>query len=295
MGKIVKIGIGLLIIGVIGVVVLLSSGVSFGSGTEKITLQKTVDAKSISQLVVKGELSDIRIHPSSLDQVQIKLTGSAPKSTKTDLQANVTNQTLEIAETQERKSFISFGFDFDLLDIGAGMDMDIYIPEKTYEAITMQSQFGDIKVDQKLLAKKVNLKSEKGDVTLNGYQGDLLVADVQFGNVKLNEVDAAFDINTELGDVEVQPLTEFKNKNSIKTQFGSVRIQLAKEPSALNLDFSTEFGDIKTDFPVSHTTSTTGANFDPISKSLKGSIGNATADSPSLTIQTDKGDISLGK
>ncbi|WP_044640977.1 DUF4097 family beta strand repeat-containing protein [Risungbinella massiliensis] len=293
MAKLVKIGIGLLVIGVIGIVVLLASGVSFGSGTEKINLHKTVDAKNIAQMVINSDISSIKIHPSTSEQVQIKLSGTVPKSTKTDLQVNIANQTLNIEELQERKSFVVFGFDFNLLNVG--MKMDIYLPEKTYESITMNTKFGDIVVDQKLLAKKLNLKTEKGNVSLNGYQGDQLSAITQFGNMKLREIDSTFELETEFGNIDVLPSAELKNKNLVKSQFGDIQIQVMKEPVVLNVDFFAELGDIQSDFPVTHTTSTTDMDDDPITDVLKGAIGNAKTDSPSLTVRTEKGDISFKK
>lgn len=289
MGKIVKIALAFIILGVIGVAVFLFNGVGVAKG-EKIDVHKQLDAKNIDQLVIETNFIDVMIHPTNEDQVKTQLTGTLSKNKKIDLQTPVNNQALTIIAKQENKFWSPFNF--DLGSITNPVKLHVYIPEKKYQSITIKNKFGDIVADQKLVTQKLSLTTEHGDTTLNGVDSEQLTAISQFGDVNLSDVNAPFEIKAEHGNVVLQRLTEVRNKNSVKTEFGDIRIQVTKEPTILNLDFETDFGEIENDFPFK---TTHGGNDDPTEDSLKGSIGQTTAESPTLTLKTEHGDIEFKK
>ena len=266
---------------VIGILVVLASGWFggfFGNEAEKIDMKKTLDAEGISEITIDGELAEMHIHTHDQNKITAEVTGRISKNLVTDFQADTSGKSATIKLSQDQKSPISFNL--------SEPKLNVYIPDKEYETLTLKTSFGDLTSDQKLLAKKMNVSADDGDVVLNGYQGEIINGTIKFGNMTLQQLDASVDLKTDEGNVNISPITELKGQNRINAKFGDVKIKLPKEPEGLTLDLRANFGEVHSDFSVVKS-SESNENV------LKGTIGKPTSNSPTLSVITDSGHISL--
>ncbi|SDX17987.1 DUF4097 and DUF4098 domain-containing protein YvlB [Marininema mesophilum] len=287
MSKLVKLALSLIVVGLVGVVVLIMTG----NGRQDVNIKKSVNAQNVDQLAVEGDLVDVNIHPSTKDQVQMKLSGKRYIGSNVDLQTSKTNGLVRVDVRQkEMIPFVQFGFIYNGMK---PLQLDMYLPEKQYQSLTFKTD-SSIDVDQKLSAKELTVEANNGDINLNGYKGNQLNAKSDFGDISLQRIDAPLDVITNNGDVKLTSTNGFKGNNRIKSDFGDVSIRTPRKPTSLKVDFQTDFGDIQTDYPI-----TGGKNLkdDFAESQVKGIIGKEKSDGQgsTLTIQTDNGDISLKK
>ena len=224
----VKISLAVGVIGMLAVLAFGYLGGFFGNEAEKIDMKKTLDAEGINGITIDGELAEIHIHTHDQSKITAEVTGRVGKNVVTDFQADTSGQSATIKLSQDQKSPISFNWPEPKLNV--------YIPDKMYETLTLKTSFGDLRSDQKLSAKKINVNADDGDVVLNGFQGEIIKGTIKFGNMTLQQLDASVDLKTDGGNVNVSPIAELKGQNQINAQFGDVNIKLPQEPEGLTLD-----------------------------------------------------------
>lgn len=269
-----------LAVGVVSTLALSACGYLggfFGNQSETIDMKKTLDAEEVQEITIDGELADIRIHTHHQNKILAEVTGSVSKHRVADLQADTSGKSATIKLSQNQTSPISLNW--------SEPKLNVYIPDKMYETLTLKTSLGDLTSDQTLLAKKINVRAVEGDVVLNGCQGEVLKGTVEFGNMTLQQLDASVDLQTEEGNVTVSPVTELKGHNQIQAEFGDANITLPQKPEVLTLDLRANFGEIHSDLSVDHSERNQNV--------LKGSIGRPTTHSPTLTVNADNGHISL--
>jgi lia operon protein LiaG len=287
MGKILKVGLLLFVIGLIGTVTLLFSGVGFANN--KVIEKQTLIGNGLKKVSIHSDLADVIIHPANDDEVKMELTGNTTQKLKTTFQPSDDGETLNISVKQKDKFFFNINFDFMNSN---DVNLNVYLPQKYYDSLEISTNLGDISTDYKLTAKNAIIKTEMGDVQLNGFEGEKIIGKTALGEIEIKELNAAFDIQSEKGDVNLQSVLSFSNENKIKTALGDVEVGITEDPEGLALDLSTELGDIESDTFITDAIKSSG---DAISNKLKGQYGKNIKDGPSLTIKAEMGDITLKK
>ncbi|KON88234.1 hypothetical protein AF332_16435 [Sporosarcina globispora] len=286
MSKIVKIGLLLFVIGTLGTVTLMFSGIGFTS--ENVIEEQTFNSQNLKNVSIHSELADVIIHPADNDKVKIELKGRTSKKPKTEFQASADGETLNISVKQKTKIFnVDFGF------VNNDVNLNVYLPKKMYDSLEFNTNLGDISANDKLTAKNATLKTDMGDIELNGFEGEKIVGNTALGDIEIKGLHAAFDLNTDKGDVNLQPVLALENENKIRSALGDVKVEVSEDPEGLALDLSTELGDIESDFSI--TSVMKASSSDAVSQKLKGQYGKNIKNGSSLTIETDMGDIILEK
>ncbi|MBI4315576.1 MAG: DUF4097 family beta strand repeat protein [Chloroflexi bacterium] len=148
------------------------------------------------------------------------------------------------------------------------------------QTITVAGSFGGIKLEG-ATARAYDLVTSSGAIALSGADGTVK-AQTQFGDITVSEASAVtLDLNTNSGGIEVSGSLG-PGPHRLETQFGGIKLSLP-EDTALNIDLSTQFGQIKNEFP----TSIDGA---PDEKHWRGKINGG---GESLTAATDNGNITI--
>lgn len=123
----------------------------------------------------------------------------------------------------------------------------------TLEAIALQgalsakSEFGDIEVQQ-VEATSYDLETNSGDIRLRGAQASIKAV-TQFGRITISEAtEANLNLRTNSGSIEFSGSLG-DGPHTLNAEFGDVHLRL---PQGVQLDFDlkSEFGRIKSDFPV---------------------------------------------
>jgi DUF4097 and DUF4098 domain-containing protein YvlB len=158
---------------------------------------------------------------------------------------------------------------------------------------------GKVQVKEAEFSGTVNVSSNFGDLTLEGVRSNGMELKTQNGEVTVSGAAGKITAHSDYGDVEVSAdkalvtLTSNNGKitftgslaegdHTLKSNFGDIRLSLPAE-TALTIDLKTDFGKIKSDFPV-----TISGELDE--KRWKGDINGGGA---RLTVSTQNGNISL--
>lgn len=288
MKKMVKVGLLLFVVGLIGSIMLIFSGVGFKK--EEVMEKKEFDSSKIQNVSIRTDVANIYLKPAKGKQVNVELMGNTTRKIKTAFTTSTDQRTLEISVEQKKKLFnIDSGFNSDSLDLL------VYLPEKMYDTLNINTDLGTISSDYKITTKNATFITDLGNIELTGFEGETITAETSLGEIIMKEINATFQFQADKGDIELLSVDNLTGTNSIRTDLGNANVIFRHDPKALNLDLSTELGDIKTNFSVITTVSGGEALKDITSQQLKGQYGEAVESSPSLTIITELGDIALKK
>lgn len=260
---------------------MLACGCTYENVAKKIDIERTLNAEGIQQITIDVKLANISIRASHQNQIRAKVTGNVSKNHLIRFQAKAQGNSATIQFSQDQKHPVSYQFTEPI------PQLTIDLPERLYQMMTLKTTFGNLKANDKLLVKKIHINAEDGDIVLNGYQGEKIQGTIKFGNLTLQQLDASVDLQTDEGDANIFLSHSLKGQNQFKTQFGDVKITFPKVPESLRLNLNTELGKIKSNF-----FNVQLQNSDQ-HQIFKGMIGKPTNNSPTLSITSESGDISL--
>lgn len=131
------------------------------------------------------------------------------------------------------------------------------------------------------------VSSMSGNIEVNGYRGDQLVATTENGNLELENIDATFTARSIDGNVNIHMNGIFRKNNQATTENGNIKIG-APEPTSLQVTLSGS--NVHSDFPIAL------QQLPQIEKQLlQGLIGSKSNNTPSLTAQSQNGNVSFGR
>ncbi len=155
---------------------------------------------------------------------------------------------------------------------------------KITKIILVKDDFGDINLEQ-VFAASYDLHTNSGAITIEGAKGTLK-ASTDFGDIKIaNAQLVLLDVKTNSGMVDFSGSLG-KGPQQIKTDFGNIDLALPAD-TKLSVDLQTDFGDIKSDLPV---TIVANQSSDSGKNRLAGSINGG---GELLTVKTNSGSISI--
>jgi DUF4097 and DUF4098 domain-containing protein YvlB len=154
------------------------------------------------------------------------------------------------------------------------------------QGLEIKNSFGDIRLTN-VTASSYDLDDNNGDLTIDGVTGKLK-AHTEFGDIEIiNARSVILDLNTNNGSIEFNGSLG-EGSHVIKSEFGAVDLTLPADVK-LNVDLSTEFGQIKSDLPITVTvTESSGpnSNRDQI-------VGTINGGGDQLTVDTNNGGITI--
>ncbi|MGG1664176.1 DUF4097 family beta strand repeat-containing protein [Brevibacillus sp. NRS-1366] len=275
--KIFGISLLLFVLGASGLVWLFSKQEYFSFSLAQIDEQRTIQ-ETFTSLNLTTDTADVVVTPSQLPTASVRLLGEANENQKESLQfvTEVTPDGTLKVEVQEKLHINLF------FPVNGRLQIQVLLPEKTYEKIVVQTATGDIKTGI-LTAKEAKISSSTGDVELDGFTGEKLDIRTDTGDMKLAGVRSALEINSSTGEIDSLVLPELAHDVSIRTDTGDVRVKAEKQPTAAKLELSTDTGSIKTSWsPLSYE--------EKEEHQVKASVGTG---GPTLTVESSTGDIRI--
>ncbi|MCB2178737.1 DUF4097 domain-containing protein [bacterium] len=147
--------------------------------------------------------------------------------------------------------------------------------------LNVTSDFGNIKLTQ-VFASNYTMETSNGNVEADQVAGKVKVTS-DFGDITLeNGDDAVLDITIENGKILYSGSLSSEEDHTVTCSFGNVVLYLAEDTS-LDIDLKTDFGTIKSEFPV-----TLQGQMDPSIMQGKLNDGGAL-----MKIESSNGDIEL--
>jgi DUF4097 and DUF4098 domain-containing protein YvlB len=155
---------------------------------------------------------------------------------------------------------------------------------KVSKEIKVTNDFGEIELEQ-ALAGSYDLHTNSGSVTVNGAKGGLK-ASTDFGNITVTNAESTvLDVRTSSGNIEFTGSLG-EGSHVVHSDFGSIDLNLPAD-AALNVDLKTDFGNIKSELPITVTVNESG---DSEKSQIIGAI-NGGGDL--LTAETNSGSINI--
>ena len=152
------------------------------------------------------------------------------------------------------------------------------------EQIKVQDDFGEIELEQ-ASASSYDLHTNSGSITVSGAEGKLK-AYTDFGGIKVeNAQDVTLDLKTSSGSVEFSGSLG-AGPHMVGSDFGEIDLTLPAD-SKLNVDLSTEFGNINSDLPITVTLNgSSTSDGDQI-------VGSINGGGDQFTAQTNSGSVTI--
>ncbi|UFJ39657.1 DUF4097 domain-containing protein [Brevibacillus humidisoli] len=295
LNEVFKVAFFVFLIGIAGSVYQYTKNQGAIFATVPIEQQQVVAGKNIQNIVVNGNTVDLNLMPGDSDQFIIQLHGNVSKHLQDDyeLKVDTSNHSLNVSTNQKDQMFM---IGFHVSDVR----LDITVPQKMYERLTVDTATGDIAVQQ-LQAKHCVLSSDIGDITVRHLQGSELSLDTDTGSIDLRDfgsgdvaastnvgdvslqgISGKVTVDTETGDVDLQ-MAEVQGEITVETDTGDVEVDISDLPAALQVDLSASVGDTTVDLPgMSYRTNT--------DHGVKGEIGTG---GPLLKVTSEIGDITV--
>jgi hypothetical protein len=143
-------------------------------------------------------------------------------------------------------------------------------------------------LDLKTAYAQSNLENINADTVLTGRYGGAdieqldgnLNIDVRYMGLTLDEIMGEIDGDVEYGEVNIESLSNSLNMN---TRYADLKIWMVEDLQDLNVDVTTEYGDLRSDLNLSRTQ-------DGNTKNIKGTLGSGNKE---LNIEARHADVSL--
>lgn len=194
---------------------------------------ESYDSKEINTISIDSDYGNIEFFESDDENIRVVI-----GKTKVD---NVTvhneNGNLEVKHKGNKISDLSF---FQRNNINC--DIEIYLPKKDFENITVKSSYGNVDADE-ITIKQLNVDLDFGNVEIESFTGAMDVktdcGNIEFSNVKLTDSSI---LNSDMGNIEIENIRNV-NING-KVSMGECKINNNDSTSSVSLIAQTDMGDI---------------------------------------------------
>ncbi|MBD2868062.1 DUF4097 family beta strand repeat-containing protein [Paenibacillus arenilitoris] len=314
MKKLAAIALIMLGVGVIGAMVSFDWNDIRNFGTRPYLEERTVEAAGIDTINVRTSSIDVEVVRGKSDAVQIRLDGRASEKylDRFELIAEQDDNGLLIEGTYKDMFFVGFNF--------VNVDLIVEIPDRLWQSLEVNSNSGNIDLENVraasasaesgsgnlelenmqaddmslksgsgnievdgLTAKNVTLQTGSGGLEMENYTADQIKATSESGNITLENGQGAVQGRTDSGNIRLTA-DELLQDVGLKSDSGTVRIDLEKEPRSAAIRLRTESGNRKVEWESLR------ASVDN-EYSLEGTIGSGET---KIDVETDSGNLRLG-
>ena len=225
----------------------------------KIVYDRTVQ-EEINNISVNWKSGDLNIYKSEDDNIRIVQKSAYDLKEDQLIQISIDNNTLTLKEGKSSFGFFIFGFGT------RPSDVDVYLPEKEYDSISLKLTSGDItgnNVDSKNLdcnvtsgtvdisninSDNVSFKLTSGDIKNNNIVCNKLTAHTTSGRINMNGSMKNMDLSVTSGEIDVDNEVLPDSLNA-QTTSGNIDIKIP-ENSGFSVEYKVTSGNFKSDFDL---------------------------------------------
>ncbi|GEC91263.1 DUF4097 family beta strand repeat-containing protein [Brevibacillus brevis] len=272
-------GISLLlfIIGICGIIWLFTKQENFSFSLKQVNEERMIE-QEVKAIEVLTEAVDVEIMASKQPKASVRMVGevSEQQQERLEFRSVVSPDGTLLVELRERPHVNMF------YPRNGKVKLELFLPEKVYEQVQLETMTGDIKSGM-LRAKNTKISSGNGDVDVSGYEGEVLDVQTATGDINLVNVRSAVVIESSTGEIDKLTMPELTHDVSIRTDTGDIRVTVAKEPAAAQLEVTTDTGAIETTW--------SNLSYEKNEEyKVKASIGSG---GPKMTVRSSSGDVRI--
>jgi len=245
----------------------------FSFDTKKINEEQTLDADIYRDLTVKTGSINIHVIPGATDQITARLNGKVSSKYADQVKLKVEPNGDSMTVGVEEDHGINLGI--SIMDL----QLTVELPEKNWETAKIESGSGNIEIEsllgdevtvkagsgnvnvqqvnagelavhtgsgnievEEIEVVSVALQSGSGEISADGYHAEQLSFQNGSGNVELSDGEAALQGKTGSGNIRVDA-ERLVHDADLRTGSGNVSIDLAQEPTSLEVDYQGSSGE----------------------------------------------------
>lgn len=266
-----------LIIGIIGFFTVSGNVFSVGRNAS-IDERETVTSRNIDSMIIKVDVGEVNIKESKNDEIDVHLHGSIAKKLKDQMEFSVeeNGSTVEVNVSQSENTFF-LQFPFINADFNSKRVLDVSIPKELLNKLDVKTDVGEIAING-IDVEELKAHSDVGEIYVNGFTG---IGDFQsnVGEVELENISGKFKAHTDTGEIDIK-VEEMTDDIELSSDVGDVTVTFAKEPSNIGFDLSSDIGEVSIEGFKGYDNHSSG--------SIVTQIGNG---GPMLKVSTDIGEI----
>ena len=211
------------------------NGISNGK-TQKFDEKKVEDGNAVDKIIVYSTFVDVNITVSKSANIEVHFYGEAVVDGDISFDSKLAGRELRVAVRASGNCY------------NVNLKLDISLPSKTFQVISVESMSGDITVGEKISCGHLELKTSSGDVNTEAVF-KYTVVETMSGDVELY-TEAQSDIDVKIKTMSGDVLTELNNIGHInlstRTISGDVNNRhRIREGHIANVNISAMSGDIK--------------------------------------------------
>lgn len=240
------IALALLIVGVIGSVFTFNSV----HQSDWLTKEEIIPSEGIENLDILTNNTKIEVLPTNDSDITAEL---STKSKKHELLVKVEDSTLFIEVKDKQRSFISLDF------FSFGTTLVVYVPEKAYDSLQVESDNGRITIDE-IEANDVNIKADNGRIELENIESTTVTGEASNGLISMKNINSStINVNTSNGKIMLDHVEgeifgrtsngtiELVTKDldrfiELETNNGKINVQTELEPTNVTFDVRVDNG-----------------------------------------------------
>ena len=227
-----------LIMGILLIIGLIGSSVTNNRDGVKTTFNDRIainklDTAEVNALntIVEG-IGQVQVRPTEGEEILVTLEGKGGRR-QIDKKFTLTTE-IEKSKLTVHLEYNQFGF-FNFSFLSNLLQLTVYLPEKQYESLTINSDVGEVRVDQ------IQTRELKVDVSVGSIEIDQMISETtklnsNVGTITVNHLEGSLEAQVNVGKVKLSSDTINQNID-LQVDVGSIEVELDNEPE--NVMFST--------------------------------------------------------
>lgn len=256
--------------------------------------EKTYTAENtFTQIEISTEWENVRFVLSEDGTCKVV----CPVHDETDFTVEVEDNTLRIIKNEDEWQKNVIGFQFS-----APEDVTVYLPEKTYRALSVTTGSGSVSLSPDFMFEEVKLLSGSGDLESQAQINHVLNAESASGKISVQAFDGeTLELKTASGDIAVQDSTV----KAIRVSSVSGNLEIKQTVASAEASFQSTSGNVnfeRFDAPKMEVTTVSGNVSGSLQSGKQFSVnsltGNVqvppnTSQSQVCTVSSTSGDVEL--
>lgn len=202
---------------------------NFEIKSQNVIFEQNYSVNDIEKINITSETGEVKIIENEENTIVVTVYSNSSRDLQ-NINFSNTDGELKFSVLGERNKLINFGFHLK--------DIVIKAPKDALKKITINNDFGDIKIDD-FQEATINIDQDCGDVDVGTVKNATIKS--SYGDIKINSILNKCDIDSDCGDIKIENL-QINENSSIKSDLGDVKIQNIND---VYVDAKTDLGDIK--------------------------------------------------
>ena len=264
------------------------------------------EAADMVNRIIINSIIDVKVSACDTNDIIAHLHGSAITSNNTELSVTRHRHEIRISAQTNKRSNDNMSMIFQNSVIvgnfsfcsNANLMLDIQIPRKVFERISIESEHGKIAIDSAVKSNSITAKSTSGNINVSAVFHDLIVESEQ-GKITIDSTVKSNSITAKSTSGNINVLTDFQDL-IVESKQGKITIDSAVKSNSIdakstsgNINVSAVFHDLIVESEQGTITIDSTVKSNSITaKSTSGNI-NVSADFRNLITETVHGKITI--